>query len=182
MRRTLGALGVLVLACAISFAAPAGSGASSSATTSAKSKCKHKHHRAKQHRHHRKRCHKKRPPVDGTTTGTVDGSVGTGGDAPTGPPGRLLATEREVSATELQLQLSRPSLAAGSAIVEQYNAGSDPHNLILERNGVFTFSFETLDPGGDARQTLNLTHGTWTLYCSLLDHRDLGMQATLTVN
>jgi hypothetical protein len=23
---------------------------------------------------------------------------------------------------------------------------------------------------------------TWTLYCSLLNHRDLGMQATLTVN
>jgi hypothetical protein len=179
MRRAIGALGVLMLACAIAFAAPAGSGASSSAQIAAKSKCKHraKHHR----RHHRKRCRKKKPgTVDGTTTGSAGGSTGTGGNS--GPPGRLLATEREISPTELQLQLSRPSLSAGTAIVEQYNAGSDPHNLILERAGEVAFSFETLDPGGDARQTVTLKQGTWTLYCSLLNHRDLGMQATLTVN
>jgi plastocyanin len=179
MRRPLGSLVILLLACAIAFAAPAGSGAFPSAQTAAKSKCKHRahHHR----RHHRKRCRKKKAgTVDGTTTGTTGGSTGTGGNS--GPPGRLLATEREISPTELQLQLSRPSLSAGTAIVEQYNAGSDPHNLILERAGEVAFSFETLDPGGDARQTVTLKHGTWTLYCSLLNHRDLGMQATLTVN
>jgi plastocyanin len=177
MRRALGALGVLVLACAVIFAAPAGSGASSSAQIAAKSKCKHRH----RHHRHRKRCHKKRAgAVDGTTTATPDPSKGTGETS--GPPGRLLATEREISATQLQLQLSRPTLSAGSAIVEQYNAGADPHNLILEKAGQIAFSFETLDPGGDARQTVTLTRGTWTLYCSLLDHRSLGMQATLTVN
>jgi plastocyanin len=177
MRRALGALGVLLLTCAIAFAGPAASGASSPARTAAKSKCKH---RAKRHRH-RKRCHKKKAgAVDGTTTGGAGGS--TDPAATSGPPGRLLATEREVSSTQLQLQLSRPSLSAGTAIVEQYNAGSDPHNLILEKAGQVAFSFESLDPGGDARQTVTLTHGTWTLYCSLLNHRSLGMQATLTVN
>jgi plastocyanin len=176
MRRALGALGVLMLACAIALAVPAGSGASLPAQTAAKSKCKHRNRH-----HHHKRCRKKRAgAVDGTTTGTADPSQGPSG--PSGPPGRLLATEKEISASELQLQLSRPSLSAGTAIVEQYNAGSDPHNLILERAGTIAFSFETLDPGGDARQTVTLTHGTWTLYCSLLDHRSLGMQATLKVN
>ena len=91
-------------------------------------------------------------------------------------------TDREISATQLQLQLSRPSLAAGSAIVEQYNAGSDAHNLILEKGGQVAFAYPDLDPGGDQRQTVTLTRGTYTLYCSLLDHRSLGMQATLTVN
>jgi plastocyanin len=166
MRRALGALGVMLLACAFAFAVPAGSGATSSATASVKSKCKHRHV------HHRKRCRKK--PSAGSTTGTVGGT--------TGPPGRLLATEREISASQLQLQLSRASLTAGSTIVEQHNAGSDPHNLILERKGQVAFSFDTLDPGGDARQTVKLARGTWTLYCSLLNHKDLGMQATLTVN
>jgi plastocyanin len=168
MRRASIALGVLVVAVAVAILVPAGSGASPAAQASAKHRCKHRHH-------HRKHCRKKRTGTGaGTTTG---GTVGTGG-----PPGRLLATERELSASELQLQLSRATLAAGQAIVEQYNAGSDPHNLILERKGTVAFSFETLDPGGDQRQTVNLTHGTWTLYCSLLNHRDLGMQATLTVN
>ena len=51
-----------------------------------------------------------------------------------------------------------------------------------ERQGVVAFSFPTLDPGGDQRQTVNLAHGTWTLYCSLLDHKAQGMQATLKVD
>jgi plastocyanin len=169
MRRSLGALGVLLLACGIAFAAPAGSGASSAAAAYAKSKCKHRHP------HHRKRCHKKKSSAGSTGT-----AGGTGGAS--GPPGRLLATEREVSASQLQLQLSHPSLPAGTTIIEQYNAGSDPHNLILERKGTVAFSFDTLDPRGNARQTVSLGRGTWTLYCSLLNHRDLGMQATLTVN
>jgi plastocyanin len=160
MKRGLAALVVLLLTCAVVSAAPV-------APTWAKKHCKHRHH-------HRKRCHRKQTS---TTTGTGGGSTGT-----SGPPGRLLATEREIDSTHLQLQLSRPSLAAGSAIVEQYNAGSDPHNLILEKDGQVAFAYPTLDPGGDQRQTVTLTPGTWTLYCSLLDHRSLGMQATLTVN
>ena len=168
MRRSLAALVVLSLTCAVVIAIPAGSGATPVAHPAVKKKCKHRHH-------HRKRCRRK--SSSGSTTGGDGGSSGT-----SGPPGRLLATEKEVSATQLQLQLSRPSLAAGSAIVEQYNAGSDPHNLILEKDGQVAFAYPTLDPGGDQRQTVTLTRGSWTLYCSLLDHRSLGMQATLTVD
>jgi plastocyanin len=170
MRRASVALAVLAIACAAGFAAPAGSASPSEAQVSAKHRCKH-HHR--KHRH--KRCRKH--TSSGTTTGGGDGSTGT-----SGPPGRLLATEREISPSQLQLQLSRASLTAGSAIVEQYNAGSDPHNLILEKDGHAAFAYPTLDPGGDQKQTVTLTRGTWTLYCSLLDHRSLGMQASLTVN
>ena len=151
MRRALAALAVLVIASAVGIAAPAGSGASSASSASAKSKCE------KRHPHHRKRCRRK---SSGGST------IGGGGDGPTGPsapPGRLLATEREISPTQLQLQLSRPSLAAGSAIVEQYNAGSDAHNLILEKGGQVAFAYPELDPGGDQRQTLSLTRGTYTL-------------------
>jgi plastocyanin len=170
MRRASAALVVLAIACAAGFAAPAGSAGSSQGQVSAKHRCKH-HHR--KHRH--KRCRKR--SSSGTTTGPGDESTGT-----SGPPGRLLATEREVSSTQLQLQLSRASLPAGSAIVEQYNAGSDPHNLILEKDGQVAFAYPTLDPGGDQKQTVVLQRGTYTLYCNLLDHRSLGMQATLTVN
>jgi plastocyanin len=161
MRRTLAAVAVLVLSCTVVVAAPV-------TQSSAKKHCKH--------RHQHKRCHKKKSS-SGTTTGINGGSTGT-----SSPPGRLLATEREIDSTHLQLQLSRPSLASGSAIVEQYNDGEDPHNLILEKDGFAVFSYPTLDPGGDQKQTVTLTRGTWTLYCSLLDHRSLGMQATLTVN
>jgi plastocyanin len=169
MRRVPGVLAALVLAVAVVLAAPAASGAPPSAVPSAKHRCKHK---AKHHRKRKKRCRKK---ANGTTSPTEEPG------APSGPPGRLLATERELSLTQLQLQLSRARLAAGTTIVEQYNAGSDPHNLIFERNRAVAFSFPTLDPGLNQRQTLSLGRGTWTLYCSILDHKDLGMQATLSV-
>jgi plastocyanin len=173
MRRLARAIAALTLAATVSIALPASAGAAASASASAKHRCKHKAKKRK------KRCRKK-----AAGTGPAATTPGKGGDptGPSGPPGRLLATERELSATQLQLQLSRASLAAGPTIVDQYNAGSDPHNLILERQGVVAFSFPTLDPGLNQRQTVNLAQGTWTLYCSLLDHKALGMQATLTVN
>ena len=53
---------------------------------------------------------------------------------------------------------------------------------MIEKGDGSLFAYPTLDPGGTQKQTVYLTKGTWTLYCSLLNHRDLGMQATLTVN
>jgi plastocyanin len=180
MRRALTAALVLALACAV--AAPAGSVGASPPVAQAAGKCKKKHrkgHRKHKRGKHRKRC---RGQQAGQNSPGKDGPS-SDGSATNSPPGRLGVTEREISATELQLQLSRPSVTAGPTIVEQNNAGQDPHNLIVEKgDGSLLYSFAELAPGGRQRQTLNLTHGTWTLYCSLLNHRDLGMQATLTAN
>jgi plastocyanin len=175
MRRSLGLIAALLLAVALVAAAPAASIAAPSAGSSAKHRCKHK--KGKHHRKRKKRCRRKGSAGTAPTAGKPDKP-----SQPSGPPGRLLATSLEISPTQLQLQLSRASVAAGPTIVQQYNAGSDPHNLIIERQGAAPFAFPTLDPGLDQRQTVDLTHGTWTLYCSLLNHRELGMQATLTVN
>ena len=171
MRRPLGPLAVLLVAVAVAAWAPAGSEAAPHATAAAKHRCKHKHHR-------KRRCHKKRTGTNSATDNPAKGDD----PAPSGPAGRLLATAREISATQFQLQLSRATVPAGSTIVEQYNAGADPHNLVVDRQGTVAFSFPTLAPGGDQRQTLTLKRGTYTLYCNLLNHKDLGMQATLTVN
>ena len=172
------ALVALTVAVAVAIAAPSPSGAASTAGSSAKHRCKHK--KAKHHHKRKKRCRRKE--AAGTTPTGESPNRPDKPSKPSGPPGRLLATSLEISPAQLQLQLSRASVAAGTTIVEQYNSGSDPHNLILQRQGAVAFSFPSLDPGGDQRQTVNLTPGTWTLYCSLLDHKALGMQATLTVN
>jgi plastocyanin len=181
MRRAFGALPALILAIALAVTLPTASGASPSALPSGKHRCKHKakKHKPKSTRRHKKRCRKK--AASATPTTTAPGKADKPG-APSAPPGRLLATEIEISSTQLRLQLSRATVAAGDTIVEQYNSGEDPHNLILERAGTVAFAYPTLDPGATQRQTLNLAKGTWTLYCSLLDHKSLGMQATLTVN
>jgi plastocyanin len=176
MRLLPRALAALVLILVLAIALPGPAVAGPSAAQSAKHRCKKAKKKVKREHKRRKRCRKKRGAT-GPAPGKPDDPAG-----PSGPPSRLLATERELSATQLQLQLSRATVPAGTAIVEQYNAGEDPHNLILEHQGAVAFSFPTLDPGLNQRQTVTLARGTWTLYCSLLDHQSLGMQATLTVN
>jgi plastocyanin len=180
MRRALGAVCALILVIALAITLPIASSASPSALPSGKHRCKHKvkKHKPKSSHRRKKRCRKK---ASETPTGAAPDKTDKPGE-PSGPPGRLLATEIEISSTQLRLQLSRATVAAGDTIVEQYNSGEDPHNLIFERAGTVAFSYPTLDPGATQRQTLNLAKGTWTLYCSLLDHKSLGMQATLTVN
>jgi hypothetical protein len=170
MGRLLLTVGILVLACTIAL--PAASKASSAQAT-ARSKCKHRPRHKRKH----KRCRKQTGAAPAPTAPGASETNPAGG-----PPGRLLVTEREISPTQLRLQLSRPSLAAGTSIIEQYNAGSDAHNLIAERESFVAFAFSTLDPGGDQRQAVSLSRGTYTLYCSILDHRTLGMEAKLSVN
>jgi hypothetical protein len=184
MRRAGSVLAALVVAIAVALTPPASAEAApstSAAAAGAKHRCKHKGKKrsAKHEPRRMQRCRKKRG-----ATGPAAGKPGKQDDpaGPSGPPSRLLATSLESSPTQLQLQLSRATLPAGAAIVEQYNAGEDPHDLILERQGVVAFTFPTLDPGLNQRQTINLARGTWSLFCSLLNHRELGMQATLTVD
>ena len=164
---------LVALLCAAVALAPAASGSGeggTAATVAAKAKKCKKKKKAAQSAGKRKRCkHRKQGSGDGTGTGT-------GGGATT--PARLLVTEKEYT-----LQLSRPSVAAGQVIVDQYNHGEDPHDLrFFKTSDATLYSFDELGPGLTARKTLSLSAGTWQLYCSLLDHQSQGMQAYLTVN
>jgi hypothetical protein len=93
-------------------------------------------------------------------------------------PSRLLVTAHEYS-----LQLSRPKLAPGAAIVQFLNSGEDPHDLVVKRvGGSRTFGAGPTGPGELAQFDAHLRRGRrYVLYCSLADHRQLGMQAHLTV-
>jgi hypothetical protein len=97
-------------------------------------------------------------------------------------PARLL-----VQGSEFRLALSRPSLAAGSAIVQLANVGEDAHDLrlvLLDRRGHATGTVrqipETL-PGATGQWRGRLTRGRWRLSCSLPGHARQGMRATLRV-
>ncbi|MEA2303170.1 MAG: hypothetical protein QOH43_450 [Solirubrobacteraceae bacterium] len=97
-------------------------------------------------------------------------------------PARLL-----VQGSEFRLALSRPSVAAGAAIVQLANVGEDAHDLRLVRldsrgraTGTVRQIPETL-PGATGRWSGRLTRGRWRLSCSLPGHARQGMRATLRV-
>jgi plastocyanin len=88
----------------------------------------------------------------------------------------------QVVAREFRFTLSRTSVRAGPAIVELVNFGEDPHDLRLHRiGGTRTFSTGTVGPGRHVAIRIRLVPGRYVLWCSIADHRRLGMQARLRV-
>ncbi len=89
----------------------------------------------------------------------------------------------QVVADEFDLDQSRYTLRAGPAIIELVNSGEDDHDLALRRRapGARTYKIPTVLPGKLARLRATLAPGRYVLWCTIADHRELGMETRLTV-
>ena len=83
--------------------------------------------------------------------------------------------------TEFDLTLSKTRLIPGRAIVQFVNAGEDPHDLKIQRvGGDAEMSIGVVPSGSYVNLDTRLRRGsTYVLWCSLSDHRQKGMEATL---
>jgi plastocyanin len=97
---------------------------------------------------------------------------------PESGPARL-----SVKALEFSFTLSRPEIAAGEAIVELDNQGEDPHNLNLQLEGSEEPPLEIPEADSLERRSahFDFAPGTYRLWCSLPQHDEWGMNATLIV-
>jgi len=68
---------------------------------------------------------------------------------------------------------------AGQVTIDYDNPSDTPHAVTIEGDGVQEKS-ETVT-GGKASVSADLEAGTYTFYCPVGDHRDGGMEGTLTV-
>ena len=95
----------------------------------------------------------------------------------TGAPARM-----QVSAKEFSFTFSRLHLPAGAATIELVNFGSDPHDLRVQRLGSRHIAgTPTVAPGEHADLTLHLRPGRYSFWCSIANHRALGMRGTIVV-
>ena len=93
------------------------------------------------------------------------------------PPARV-----QVVAQEFRFALSRQTILAGKAIVELDNNGQDAHDLRLRRvGGTRVYALPVTQSGAKVDREFTLLPGVYRLYCSVANHRALGMQATLVV-
>jgi plastocyanin len=93
------------------------------------------------------------------------------------PPARV-----QVLAREFRYTLSRQSIKAGLAIIELDNDGEDAHDLRMQRvGGTRVYAWPTTPAGEIVDKTFRLLPGRYRLWCSVANHRTLGMQATLVV-
>jgi plastocyanin len=93
------------------------------------------------------------------------------------PPARV-----QVVAQEFSFVLSRQTIKAGWATIELRNAGEDAHDLRMRRvGGTRVYAWPVTQAGAVVDETYRLLPGRYVLYCSIANHRALGMQATLSV-
>jgi plastocyanin len=88
----------------------------------------------------------------------------------------------QVTAKEFSFAFSRTHLPAGKATIELANFGQDPHDLRIQRVGARHIAgLPVVAPGGHADLTLILRRGRYLFWCSIANHRQLGMRGVLTV-
>ena len=61
------------------------------------------------------------------------------------------------------------------------NASKGPHNFVLRRGERRTGRIATLAPGESGKLTVRLRRGTYTMYCGIGHHEELGEYGTVTV-
>ena len=91
-------------------------------------------------------------------------------------------TRVQAVADEFTLTLSRQSVPNKRVKIELANFGEDPHDLKLRRiGGTRTFAIPETLPGEQTTRTFRLRPGRYRVWCSVADHHELGMRATLRV-
>jgi uncharacterized cupredoxin-like copper-binding protein len=97
--------------------------------------------------------------------------------AKTAAPARVQVVAREYS-----FSLSRLQVHAGTAVVELANFGQDPHDLRVQRVGAkHVAGLGVITPGKRGELTVKLAPGRYSFWCSVANHRQLGMRTSLVV-
>ena len=112
-----------------------------------------------------------------TPTPTAEEPAGGGGGGGGGEGETLsLSAPEDGSLVFEPAELTAP---AGQVTIEFDNPASVPHAVTVEGNGVEESS-ETVT-GSDTSVSAELEAGEYTFYCPVGNHRDAGMEGTLTV-
>jgi uncharacterized cupredoxin-like copper-binding protein len=113
----------------------------------------------------------------GDNGGTTTAAQGSATTTPAGGGSTV-----KMSETEYKLQPSDPSVKAGTVTFDVTNDGQVTHSLEVEGPGVEEELASDLAPGDGGTLTVDLSKpGKYELYCPIDNHKQLGMEGTLTV-
>jgi plastocyanin len=113
------------------------------------------------------------------SSGSSSNPAAAGGSTSTGSTQGTLVN---VSLKEYSVTVSGgTNLAPGTYTFHVTNNGTLGHNLTVNGPGVSTQTTGTFAPGGTSDLTVTLQNGMYDLYCSVPGHKQLGMNASVTV-
>jgi plastocyanin len=101
----------------------------------------------------------------------------------TGTSAEAPAETQSITATEadFSISLDQDTLPAGTYDIEVVNDGNATHDLVVERDGADVASSDTIAPGQSTTVSVALEPGEYVFYCSIGNHRAMGMELTVTV-
>lgn len=134
------------------------------------------------------------PAANGSTSVSVmiaqvvrdetDGAVPQAAESTPEAAGSASASPQLVDVSLVNFAIEMPTeLEAGPVRFNIVNNGGAPHSFVLEGEGIRKTLANTLQPGDSARLNVELTPGTYTIFCPVGEgaHRAQGMELELTV-
>lgn len=113
--------------------------------------------------------------------GTLTVAEGLGEAPAEGEGGEAAAGEADISVTAVDIDFPETEFEAPAdgVTIEYVNDGQIRHTLVVEGREEDLF-LEVFEEGDVEQGTIELTPGTYTLYCDVPGHRAAGMEGTLT--
>ncbi|MGY1742530.1 MULTISPECIES: plastocyanin/azurin family copper-binding protein [unclassified Blastococcus] len=87
----------------------------------------------------------------------------------------------EVTSVDFSYELPSEEMAAGEYTIDLTNGGNATHDLVVERDGEDVAATDQIGPGQTSSLTVTLEPGEYVFYCSVGNHRSMGMEVTVTV-
>lgn len=121
--------------------------------------------------------------IAGTTSPTTESSAAAApSSASTGSASTDAASDViTVTAVDFSFSLDQDSVPAGSYELRLVNDGGASHDLVVERDGDDVAGTDPIGPGEEVTLTVDLEPGEYVFYCSIANHRSMGMEITVTV-
>ena len=126
--------------------------------------------------------------VDATATDTTATAPDTASATHPGSPGGTALVPDVAAGTTVLVMLEDNSLALpgqpippGPAVITIENRGTTGHNLFIEGEGINRAAGDMIAAGASGTVDVVFKPGTYTFYCPVLDHRDKGESATVTI-
>jgi plastocyanin len=120
---------------------------------------------------------------DGGSAAETSATTATSASETPAPTTGTSAETQSITATEadFSISLDQDTLPAGTYDIEVVNDGKATHDLVVQRDGADVASSDTIAPGQSTTVSVALEPGEYVFYCSIGNHRTMGMALTVTV-
>ena len=83
--------------------------------------------------------------------------------------------------TEGSIGIQGQTIPPGPAVITVENRGKEVHNLFIEGEGISRAAGDTIAEGSSSTVDVTFKQGTYTFYCPVLNHRELGEETKVEI-